>query len=119
MIETIQKVEAQFQKIDKMVNTPTYGMQLKDATFIEKLSIAIEEAYVSLNDGMCEEITACHTCSYQRNYLRNMMGIFNELEEGATLSSTVKRELFTFPEKIKEVLARIDQVVSELMVVTN
>ena len=119
MIETIQKVEAQFQMIDKMVNTPTYGAQLKDAAFIEKLSIAIEEAYVSLNDGMCEEIKACHTCSYQRNYLRNMMGIFNELEEGASLSSTVKRELFTFPEKVREVLARIDQVVSELSAVTN
>jgi len=119
MIETIQKVEEHFLNIDKMVNTPTYGAQLKESAFIERLSIAIEEAYVSLNDGMCEEIKACHTCSYQRNYLRNMMGIFNELEEGVSLSSTVKRELFTFPEKVKEVLSRIDQVLKELSLVTN
>lgn len=114
MIETIQNVEKQFQYIDSMVNTQTYGAQLKDPTFIQDLSIAVEEAYVSLNDGMCEEIKACQTCSYQRNYLRNMMGIFNEIEGGAPLSSTVKRELFTFPEKIKEVLGRIQQVLKEI-----
>lgn len=114
MIETIQSVEKQFKTIDDMVNTQNYGLQLKDAGFIEKLSVAVEEAYVSLNDGMCEEVKACQTCSYQRNYLRNMMGIFNEIEGGAALSSTVKRELFTFPEKIKEVLARIEQVLKEI-----
>ncbi|MGB5965403.1 MAG: hypothetical protein WBF77_01715 [Sulfurimonadaceae bacterium] len=114
MIETIQNVEQQFKNIDSMVNTQTYGIQLKDPSFIQQLSIAVEEAYVSLNDGMCEEIKACQTCSYQRNYLRNMMGIFNEIEDGEALSSTVKRELFTFPEKIKEVLARIQQVLKEI-----
>lgn len=114
MIETIRSVEQQFQTIDSMVNTATYGAQLKDPSFIEKLSIAVEEAYVSLNDGMCEEIKACQTCSYQRNYLRNMMGIFNEIEAGKAISSTVKRELFTFPEKIKEVLVRIQQVLKEI-----
>jgi len=114
MIETIQKIEKQFQTIDNMVNTQSYGLQLKDPDFIEKLSIAVEEAYVSLNDGMCEEMAACKTCNYQRNYLRNMMGIFNDIEMDGTLSSTVKRELFTFPEKIKEVLSRIDQVLKEL-----
>jgi len=114
MIETIQNVEKQFQHIDSMVNTQTYGAQLQDPDFIQSLSIAVEEAYVSLNDGMCEEIKACQTCSYQRNYLRNMMGIFNEIEGGAPLSSTVKRELFTFPEKIKEVLVRIEKVIKEI-----
>ena len=114
MIETIQKVEKQFQNIDAMVNTQNYGMQLKDANFIEKLSVAVEEAYVSLNDGMCEEMTACQTCNYQRNYLRNMMGIFNDIEKDSALSSTVKRELFTFPEKITEVLSRIQQVLKEI-----
>lgn len=114
MIETIQKVEKQFKTIDSMVNTPTYGVQLKDENFIQKLSIAVEEAYVSLNEGMCEELKACQTCSYQRNYLRNMMGIFNELEGNKALSSTVKRELFTFPEKVKEVLERIQQVLKEI-----
>ena len=114
MIETIRSVEQQFQTIDSMVNTATYGAQLKDPNFIENLSIAVEEAYVSLNDGMCEEIKACQTCSYQRNYLRNMMGIFNEIEAGKAISSTVKRELFTFPEKIKEVLVRIQQVLKEI-----
>jgi len=114
MIETIQKVEAQFKNINSMVNTQTYGMQLKDPSFIEKLSIAVEEAYVSLNDGMCEEMKACKTCNYQRNYLRNMMGIFNDIETEGSISSTVKRELFTFPEKIKEVLDRIQQVLKEL-----
>ncbi len=114
MIETIQNVEQQFLNIDSMVNSPTYGVQLKDEAFIQRLSIAVEEAYISLNDGMCEEVKACQTCSYQRNYLRNMMGIFNELESNKTLSATVKRELFTFPEKIKEVLDRIQQVLKEL-----
>ena len=114
MIETIQSVEKQFQSINEMVNTQSYGMQLKDPTFIQKLSVAVEEAYVSLNDGMCEEIKACQTCNYQRNYLRNMMGIFNEIEGGTALSSTVKRELFTFPEKITEVLSRIQQVLKEI-----
>jgi len=114
MIETIQRIEKQFQSIDEMVNTQNYGVQLKDPTFIERLSIAVEEAYVSLNDGMCEEMTACKTCNYQRNYLRNMMGIFNDIELSGTLSSTVKRELFTFPEKIREILSRIEQVLKEL-----
>ena len=114
MIETIQNVEKQFKTIDEMVNTQSYGLQLKDAGFIEKLSVAVEEAYVSLNDGMCEEMKACQTCNYQRNYLRNMIGIFNEIEGGSVLSSTVKRELFTFPEKIKEVLGRIQQVLKEI-----
>jgi len=114
MIETIENVEKQFQSIDRMVNTQSYGAQLKDPGFIQKLSIAVEEAYVSLNDGMCEEMKACQTCNYQRNYLRNMMGIFNDIETNTALSSTVKRELFTFPEKIKEVLTRIQLVLKEL-----
>lgn len=112
MIETIQKVQSQFKTIDEMVNTPNYGAQLKDSDFIEKLSIAVEEAYVSLNDGMCDEIKACKTCSYQRNYMRNIMGVLNDIEEDGALSPTVKRELFTFPEKVREVLAKIEQVLS-------
>ncbi len=114
MRETIQKIEKQFQGIEAMVNTQSYGVQLKNPAFIEDLCSAVEEAYVSLNDGMCEEIKACSSCSYQRNYLRNMIGILNEIEEGQELSSTIKRELFTFPEKIKEVLTRIEQVLKEL-----
>ncbi len=114
MKETIQNIKKQFQGIEAMVNTQSYGAQLKNPTFIDDLCSAVEEAYVSLNDGMCEEIKACSTCSYQRNYLRNMIGILNEIEEGQELSSTVKRELFTFPEKIKEVLVRIEQVLKEL-----
>ena len=114
MIETIEKVEQQFKTISKMVNTEHYGMDLKNSDFIENLSIAVEEAYVSLNDGMCDDIQACKTCSYQRNYMRNMMGIFNDIEENGKLSSTVKRELFTFPEKVNEVLTKIDQVLSEI-----
>ena len=114
MIETIQKVQGQFQTIDAMVNTQSYGAQLNEPSFIEKLSIAVEEAYVSLNDGMCDEIKACKTCSYQRNYLRNIMGVLNDIEEDGVLSSTVKRELFTFPEKVKETLSKIEQVLSSL-----
>ncbi|WP_345975417.1 hypothetical protein [Sulfurimonas sp. HSL3-7] len=114
MIETIQTVEKQFRTIDAMVNTQSYGMQLKDPSFIEELSIVVEEAYVCLNDGMCEEIKVCHTCSYQRNYLRNIMALLSEIEGGGSISSTVKRELFTFPEKISEVLVRIEQALKEL-----
>ena len=114
MVETIRRVEQQFQNIDNMVNSKTYGVQLKDPAFIEKLSEVVEEAYVSLNDGMCEEVKVCHSCSYQRNYLRNIMGLLSEIEGGKELSSTVKRELFTFPEKIKEVLVRIEQALKEL-----
>ncbi len=114
MVETIRNIERQFQTIDQMVNTQSFGIQLKDPSFIEKLSMVVEEAYVSLNDGMCEEIKVCHSCSYQRNYLRNIMGLLNEIEGGGTLSSTVKRELFTFPEKIQEVLVRIQKAIKEL-----
>ena len=114
MKETIEEVEKQFLKIEAMVNTQTYGMQLKETSFIEQLSSTVEEAYVALNDGMCEEMKVCNTCNYQRNYLRNIMGILNEIESGGELSSTIKRELFTFPEKVKEVLARIQQVLKEL-----
>ncbi len=114
MIETIEKVEQQFKTISKMVNTERYGQDLQKPDFIENLSIAVEEAYVSLNDGMCDDIQACKTCSYQRNYMRNMMGILNDIEEDGKLSSTVKRELFTFPEKVNEVLSKIDQVLSEI-----
>jgi glucosamine 6-phosphate synthetase-like amidotransferase/phosphosugar isomerase protein len=114
MVETIRNIERQFLTIDQMVNTQSFGIQLKDPSFIEKLSMVVEEAYVSLNDGMCEEIKVCHTCSYQRNYLRNIMGLLNEIEGSGNLSSTVKRELFTFPEKIQEVLVRIQKALKEL-----
>jgi len=114
MIETIQRVQSQFKDIDAMVNTTTYGQELKNPAFIENLSIAVEEAYVSLNDGMCDDIQACKTCNYQRNYMRNIMGILNDIEEKGTLSSTVKRELFTFPEKVKEVLNKIQQVLQNV-----
>lgn len=114
MIETIQTVEKQFKNIDAMVNTPSYGVELKNPGFIEQLSIVVEEAYVCLNDGMCEEIKVCHSCSYQRNYLRNIMALLSEVESGGSISSTVKRELFTFPEKISEVLVRIEQALKEL-----
>lgn len=114
MVETIRKIEIQFLTIDQMVNTQSFGIQLKDPSFIEKLSMAVEEAYVSLNDGMCEEIKVCHSCSYQRNYLRNIMGLLNEIESSGNISSTVKRELFTFPEKIQEVLVRIQKALKEL-----
>ncbi len=111
MIETIRRVESQFRDIDAIVNTQNYGHELQNPAFIENLSIAVEEAYVSLNDGMCDDIKACKTCNYQRNYMRNIMGILNDIEESGTLSSTVKRELFTFPEKVKEVLNKIEQVI--------
>jgi hypothetical protein len=42
------------------------------------------------------------------------MGLLNEIESSGNISSTVKRELFTFPEKIQEVLVRIQKALKEL-----
>jgi len=114
MVVRIQEIEKQFKDIDKLVNTQAYGIQLKDNNFITSLSTLVEEAYFSLNVVMCEEVNMCNTCSYQRNYMRNIMGVLNEVEETKTLSAAVKRELFTFPEKVKEVLSRIDKVLKEI-----
>lgn len=108
MSDIIREAYAQFHEVDGLLKTAG----AKDASYFKQLSEATQNAYVVMNEGMCENTTVCHECASHRDFLHTMIGIVEDLASGAPLSNTYKAQLDLYGAKAGEILKKIEKVIA-------
>lgn len=84
----------------------------KDNDYFTKLSIATEEAYVLMNEGMCANSTICKDCSENRDFIHSMMEILGRLELDSSKASSYNEQFSQYTFRVKEIMNRILSVLS-------
>ena len=113
MIETIESIKKQFAALAAKVD-PASTDQLADRDYTAQLADCVAKTYVMLNNGMCEELTMCKSCAQQRDYLRGVMEMFEEVGESGEVTDEVRRQYFRFVEQLREIETNIERVLSQL-----
>lgn len=86
----------------------------KDNDYFTKLSIATEEAYFTMNAGMCSNTTICKDCSENRDFVHTMMELLASLETDSTKAPQYSSQLSEYSLKVNDILSRITSVISKL-----
>lgn len=110
MLDIIREAQNKFQEIDQLLHTSS----AKNDDYFTQLSEATQNAYVIMNEGMCENMTVCHECAENRDYLHSMIGIVEDLASGAPLSNAYKAALDTYAEKVGEILTKIQGALADM-----
>jgi hypothetical protein len=82
--------------------------------YFTELSIATEEAYFTMNAGMCSSTSICKECSANRDYIHTMMKILGTLETDSSQAPLYSEEFSQYTEKVREIITRIASVISTL-----
>ena len=114
MKQTIEATKSGFEGIKKTLEDASHHSGSYDSDFFERLSDAVSATYVLLNDGMCEELSVCHTCAQNRDQLHDMMEWLDNEAAQPGSASEQHSHLTSFSNDINEVLVRIDKVLAEL-----
>ncbi len=114
MKETIKKIERQFLDIREIMGDELDVSALEDSRYLDRLSNCIDETYIVLNQGMCEELEMCHTCAKHRDILGTVMETLNDLDSGANITDDVILELKDFVNTLDDILVRIKEVLHNL-----
>jgi len=112
--QTVENIKAKFLEVQNIIGNDFSINHLDDSQFVTKLSTAVELTYIELNEGMCEEIQMCHTCAENRDNLREIMVMLEDIDAGATLTDAIGDHFMAFSLEINEVLKRIDGVLAEI-----
>lgn len=103
MFDTLREAQKQFQEIDALLGQN----DSHDSTYFTQLSIATEEAYVLMNEGMCVNNSVCHECAEHRDFIRSILDVLSKLE----LDSHTKEhynDLFSeYSTRVKSILKNI------------
>ena len=110
MIDILREAEERFQEIHNLLE----NNNVHDRDFFSHLNEATQEAYITMNEGMCASTTVCHQCASHRDFLHSIIVTLEELEGGAPLSSTYEERLHTLSEKVSEILKKISTTLAAL-----
>ncbi|WP_304740703.1 hypothetical protein [Sulfuricurvum sp.] len=108
MLNILREAQEQFQKIHKLLRSNA----LRNSAYYAHLNMATQEAYITMNEGMCANTTVCHQCAEHRDFLHSMLSVLEELEAGNPLSTDYETKLKTFSEKVTEILKKISAVLT-------
>lgn len=106
----IRETQSKFQEISLLLNPA--GSHSIDS--YDSLSEATQEAYIAMNEGMCESDTVCHECAKHRDFLQTMLPILEDLKNDASLAETYSQKLHDYRLMVQEVLSRISSILSSL-----
>lgn len=108
MIDTLREAQKQFQEVYTLLaqNTP------HNNDYFTQLSIATEEAYVLMNEGMCANTSVCHECADHRDFIRSMLDILGELEINASNVSNYTDTLSQYSVRVNKILNNIKTVLA-------
>ncbi len=108
MENIIKKAQAQFRDIQILLTFPDKAK----SDYFTKLSIATEEAYFTMNSGMCSNTTVCTNCLKHRDFIRSLMDILGELEVNSTAADKYHMVLSEYLVRVNAILERISSVLS-------
>lgn len=113
MEKTIEAARRQFTALQAKID-PLSTQMLRDRDYVVQLAECVAKTYTMLNDGMCEEVSVCHTCAQQRDYLRDAMESFEALAETGEVNADVERFYFDFVARLRQIVDNIDAVLQDL-----
>ena len=108
----MKNVLSEAKKLFQDINTLLTSQETKDNDYFTKLSIATEEAYFTMNSGMCSNTTVCHECANHRDFVRTMMDVLGELEVNALGANKYTDKLSQYAERVKKILYNIETVLT-------
>lgn len=88
--------------------------ETRNNDYFTRLSIATEEAYFTMNAGMCANTTVCKECSANRDFVHKMMTLLAKLEMDSSQADQYSQQLSLYAEKVKEILNRISSIMATL-----
>lgn len=110
MLEILHEAQERFQTIQNLLSNPAK----RDSDYFSQLNSATEEAYITMNEGMCANTTVCHECASHRDFLRSMFEPLSELEGGASMSEAYETALQAYNLKVNDILTKISTVFATL-----
>ncbi|MDD2369423.1 MAG: hypothetical protein PHQ90_08980 [Sulfuricurvum sp.] len=108
MKNVLSDAKKQFQNISKLLNS----QEKRNNDYFTELSIATEEAYFTMNSGMCSNSTVCHECADHRDFVRSMMDVLGELEVNASAANSYSDKLSQYAERVSKILKNIETVLA-------
>ncbi|MGD9970741.1 MAG: hypothetical protein AB7S65_09820 [Sulfuricurvum sp.] len=102
MLDTIRGIETLFLEIDRLLadNSPDLNA-LCDVT---------QQAYVLMNEGMCEDLSVCHDCAKHRDFLYEMLPILEHSRDVSPFPDTLLTPLETYRTVVRNVLERVQTI---------
>lgn len=113
MIQTIEAILHQFDALAAKTD-PTNARMLLDPDYAVQLADCVAKTYVMLNNGICEELTMCESCAEHRDYLRDVLEMFDEVARMGVVDEEVERRYLQFEIKLYEIRSRIRQVLKSM-----
>jgi hypothetical protein len=110
MLDILRETEKRFQEIQNLLNNNS----IRNRDYFAQLSERTQAAYVTMNEGMCENTTVCQQCAEHRDFLYAMLGILEDLESGSPISDAHEKKLNVYKTKVTEILAKISAVLVSL-----
>ncbi|MCX6062527.1 MAG: hypothetical protein NT103_09795 [Campylobacterales bacterium] len=108
MENIFKKAQSQFRTIQVLLSFPDSSK----SDYFTRLSIATEEAYFTMNSGMCSNIQLCKNCLKHRDFIRSLMEILGELEENSAGADKYSMHLSEYLIRVNMILDRISVVLS-------
>lgn len=108
MKNVLSEAKKQFQDISTLLNS----QEKRNNDYFTKLSIATEEAYFTMNSGMCANTSVCRECANHRDFVRSMMDVLGELEVNSIAANTYTEKLAEYAERVSKILTNIKTVLA-------
>jgi hypothetical protein len=110
MIDILHEAQRRFQEIYNLLESNI----IRDNDYFTHLSKATQEAYITMNEGMCTNTSVCHECAEDRDFLHSIINTLEELETGTAFSHTYEEQLHILSGKVTEILTKISAVLTSL-----
>ncbi|MFH0710039.1 MAG: hypothetical protein V2A75_07530 [Pseudomonadota bacterium] len=108
MKNMLKKAQEQFRTIQVLLSFP----DSPKSNYFTRLSIATEEAYFTMNAGMCSNIQLCKNCLKHRDFIRSLMDVLSELEVNSEGAEKYSMHLSEYLIRVNIILDRISAVLS-------
>lgn len=103
----MKNILSEAKKLFRDVSILLNSQEARNSAYFTKLSIATEEAYFTMNSGMCVNASVCHECASHRDFIRDMMEIIGELEVNAASANKYAEKLAEYSERVNKILKNI------------
>jgi hypothetical protein len=114
MLQTVQNIEKKFREVKQIIGNDFSASHLHNSGFVSRLREAVEETYVLLNEGICEEVSVCKECANNRDHLQTIMVELENIENGDKITAAMEDRFMSFSLMLDDLLSRIKSVIGEL-----
>jgi spore cortex formation protein SpoVR/YcgB (stage V sporulation) len=110
MIQSIQKLQSQLIEIQSLLRSNA----IRDQNYYSILGEKTNQAYLSMNNTMCESLSICQHCTQHRDFFFLMLPVFDDLSTGDDVSPEHAKKLSIFEETVAEILTKISMTLTNI-----